>query len=144
MRSILKDTKITRVKNAVAAGTSEILSDTVDMQGYDSVIYVIALGDVDNTCVLTPTAKSNPTDSTSGGTTEKAGTATTATATSADNKLLVIEVLRPSQRYVFVSLTRTTANAVLDSIVAVQHAAKSMPVTQGTTVLTGDLGGPVA
>lgn len=143
LASILKDCKITRVENAVAAGTTEQISDTVDMSGYDSVCFVQLLGDVDNTSVVTLTVKSNATDITTGGTTEKAGTATTATATSADNKLIVVDVLRPSQRYVFASLTRATANAVLDGLIAIQYGTKSLPVTQGTTVLTGDLGGPV-
>ena len=142
MFSLLKDCKISLVKVRQTAATTEILSDTVDMQGYDSVAFIAITGDVDNTSVLTLTVKSNATDTTTGGTTEKAGTATTATATSADTKLIIVDVLRPSLRYVFASLTRTTANAVVEGMLAIQYNAKSMPVTQGSSVLTGDLGGP--
>lgn len=144
MFSLLKDTKISLVKVRQTGAQTEILSDTVDMQGFDSVMFVAITGDVSNTSVLTLTVKSNPTDSTSGGTTEKAGTATTATATSADTKLIIVDVLRPTQRYCFASFTRTTADAVVEGIIAIQYNSKAKPITQGSSVLTGDLGGPVA
>lgn len=146
--SLLKDCKITRVANAAAAGTSEVLTSVLDMTGYDGVLFVAALGDVTATSVVTLTAKGNTASSTSSPTptdvTDGVTAAFTAGASDADNKLLVVDVVRPSQRYVFASLTRTTANAVVDGIIAIQYRGRSLPVTQGSTVLASALSTPMA
>ena len=145
MRSLLKDTLVTRVMNAVAAGTSEQKSTVLDMQGFDSVMFVLLLGDVTIADVLTLTAKSNPTSSTTGGTSEGAVAAQTdPDGTSEDNKVVVLDILRPTQRYIFADITRITANAAIDGVLAIQYNAKSMPQTQGSTVLASALAGPNA
>lgn len=146
-QSLLKDCKITRVENAAAAGTSEIKTDVLDMTGYDGVLFIAILGDVTDTSVLTLTAKENTANSDSSPTptavTDGATAAHTATAADADNKMLVVDVVRPSKRYVFASLTRTTANAVVDAIIAIQYRARDLPVTQGSTVLASALSTPM-
>ena len=43
MLTMLKDFKITRVSNLVAAGTSQIDSSRVDMAGFDSVAFLVGL-----------------------------------------------------------------------------------------------------
>lgn len=136
MFSLLKDCKITKVENSATAGTSELVTDILDMSGYDSVAFVADLGDITDTSVLTLQVKDNSANSTSGASSISGASATyTAAASDADNKLLVVEVYRPSQRYVFASLTRTTANAVVGGIVAYQFNSKTLPLTQGSTVL---------
>jgi len=145
--SMIKRAKVTRIKNAVAAGTTEVLSDVLDMQGYDSVMFIAVLGDVTDTSVLTLTAKGNTASSTSSPTPVAItdGSCTfTAGATDADNKMMIVDVLRPAKRYVFASLTRTTANAVVDSIIAIQYCSRSVDITQGSTVLKSALSTPEA
>lgn len=144
MLSLLNDAKITRVENAASAGTSDVDTDVLDMAGYDAVAFVAALGDVTNTSVLALSIRqSDNSDGSSSSAITGASAGYTAAASDADNKLLVTEVIRPSKRYVFARLARGTANAVVDSIVAIQHRAKSLPVTQGSTVLASALAGPV-
>ena len=109
--------------------------DQGDGDAFDSVAFIALLGDVSNTSVLTLTVKSNPTSSDVGGTSEGATAAYTATATDADNKLLIVDVHRPTQRFVFASLTRTVADAVVDGIIAVQYNARDLPVSQPASVL---------
>ena len=140
MQSIVKDMLITRVNNAAAGAQTEVLTSVLDMAGYDCVIFIALLGTVTDASVLTLTVKSNPTSSTSNGTTEKAGTATTASTSS--NKTMAVEVHKPTQRYVFGSFTRTAQNAALDGILAIQFNSRSMPQTQ--TILDAVLGGPNA
>lgn len=143
--SILKDCQITRVKNAVSAGTSAQNTSVLDMTGFDSVLFVCFLGDVTINSVLTLTVYSNTANSTSGGTSEKAGTTLTdADGTSYDNGCLAVEVHKPARRYVFATLTRTAANAAIDGIFAIQFNARSLPQTQGATILDGVVGGPNA
>jgi hypothetical protein len=140
MLSITKDMLITRVMNEVAAGTTAQSSSVLDMQGYDSVIFVAILGTVTDNSVVTLAVKSNPTSSSSGGTVEKTGTAITA-ATSSDT-VQSVEVQRPTQRYVFAYVTRTAQNAAISAILAIQFNSKNMPVTQ--TIAASDFAGPNA
>ena len=58
MRFIFVDCfKITRVSNAVAAGTSDINSSSVDMQGYDAVEFVVLFGAIVATAVTSVKAQ---------------------------------------------------------------------------------------
>jgi hypothetical protein len=142
LKSLLKSAKITRVSNAAAAGTTDIESSRVDMSGFDSVCFVALLGDGANTAVVQMVAKSNPADSTTGSTTEKTGTSSTLDATSGDNKLVIVDTMRPTHRYAYCTLILDTANVAVDGILAIQYNAKHLPTTQGSTVLSSDLGGP--
>lgn len=145
MLSLLKDCKITRVLNAVAAGTSDQDGTVLDMSGYDGVIFLAALGDVTATSVLELQVLGNTASSTSSPTPTEITvdeTIFTAGASDADNKLLVVDVVRPSKRYIFPRLKRGTANAVIDGVVAIQYRTRDVPVTQGSTVLASALCGP--
>lgn len=134
-KHLFKDTKITRVANSAAAAQSEVDSSILDMAGYDGVIFVAALGDVTTGCVLTLAAQTNTANQTSG-MASLTGTATyTAGATDADNTLLVVDVIRPNKRYIRAALTRTTANAVVDGIFAIQYIAATKPVTADASVI---------
>lgn len=130
--------KIIRVKNAVAAGTTAIADATVvDMAGFESCEFLVLLGtltattDVDITVYGSNNVAGSPDDFTilSG--------ATVAVADTDDNKVVRIEVVDPEKRYLQVQMTRTTANAVVDGILAIQRGASYIPVTQDTTVLSG-------
>lgn len=144
--NLSKGIKITRAANSSAAAQTEVLTSVLDMQGFDGVMFVALLGDVTATSVLTLTAKGNTASSTSSPTpvTQVATAAFTAGASDADNKALVLDVYDPALRYVFASLTRTVANAVVDGIVAIQYMADLRPTTQDATVLASNIAAGVA
>lgn len=145
MFSLLKDAKISRVVNGAAAGTSDQTSAAaLDMTGFDSVLFFACLGDVTNTSVLTLTAYSVATNAVTGGASEGATAAFTADATSADQAIIAVEVHRPANRYVYCTLNRATANAVLDGIFAIQFNSKAMPVTQAAGLIASKFAGPNA
>ena len=131
------DMKVMRVENSAAAGTTELVTDVVDMQGYDSIAFIALLGDVTDTSVLTLTGKTNTADSVSDPVpVVLSDTVTfTAGASDADNKMMILDLHRPRARYVFASLTRTTANAVVDGILAVLYNAQERPVMADASVL---------
>lgn len=146
MFTLGKDCLITRVNNAASAGTTDQDSARVDMTGFDSVIFIWAVGDVTAASVITAIAKSNAADSTSGSTTEKTGTQVTAGASNVDNKLFVVDLHRPTLRYAYSTLVIDTQNAVVDGCIAIQYNSSKgpLPVTQGSTVFDYALGGPNA
>lgn len=133
-----EEIKITRVSNAAAAAQTAINSSVLDMNGFDGVLFVALLNDSTNGCVLTLTGKENTANSTTVPAPTSTGVAATFTdvdGTSVDNNMLMIDVLNPSQRYVFANLTRTTQNCAVDGILAIQYRARSKPTTQSAGVL---------
>lgn len=135
--SLLKDAKITVMNDAVTAGTTAVTpTSPVDMTGFETVVFLALTGDVTSGSVLTLTANEVASDTNSGGTAITGGAATfTAGATSADVKCLATEYVRPKLRYVYPTLTRTTQNAVINGIIAIQLGASATPVTQSASVI---------
>lgn len=140
--NLLKNCKITVVEAAATAAQTELVTDVLDMQGFDGVMFIAMTGDVTTSSVLTLTVKANSANSTSSPTpvTQKATDAFTAGATDADSKVLAVDLYKPTLRYVFASLTRTAANAVVGGIIAIQYSAKDMPTTQDATVIASAFG----
>lgn len=134
--SILKNGVFDKVLVATVAGTSDtLIGDILDLAGYDSVCFVAILGDVTATCVATLKAMCGAAANLAGGAYKTATAAVTADATSADNKLLVLDVVQPGTRYVRGDLVRATANAVVDGIIAYRYNARTVPTTQPADVV---------
>ena len=62
-----------------------------------------------------------------------AGTAVSI-ADAEDNELLVLDIYRPGERYVRAVVTRGTADATIDGVIAIQYGPRVLPVTQDATV----------
>ena len=65
-----------------------------------------------------------------------AGSLHTALADTDGNKCLVTDVYRPQKRYVRAVVTRGTANAVINGVIAIQYAPRLEPVATDATVKT--------
>jgi hypothetical protein len=63
-----------------------------------------------------------------------AGSKTDAMADNASNKCLVLDVSRPTKRYVRAVINRATANAVIDSCIAICYRAGYKPTTNNASV----------
>lgn len=131
-----------RVQNAVAAGTGDVISSArVDAQafGTDDIVFAVILGDVAANAVITCKIKENTIDGTTGATDIPGALyQATASATDHDNVVILLEAKRSiiTKRYVYLELTRATANIVVDGIVAVIGDVRRMSVSQHSTVKT--------
>lgn len=132
MENLSKDIAIDRVQNAAAAGTTTLTTSAVDMQGFDGVIFVAAFGTItDGTPAIKARqgAQSNMSDGA-----DLAGTST-ALAITDDNKLAVLDVCKPTERYVDCQVVRGgSTGAVVDGVIAIRYHANKKPTVQGTTV----------
>ncbi len=138
MINLLKAGKVTRVLNAVAAGTTAQNGTTLDMQGFDAVIFVAAFGTLTATQVTSIKAQQGLLSDAS----DMADLANTKVGPLADgdsNKLLVLDVIKPVERYVRCVVSRGTANAVIDGVIAIQYNAVKEPTTQGSTVSASEV-----
>lgn len=140
IESILKAALIDRVMTAQTASTNDTLSgDILDLQNCDSAIGICELGDVTNGAVVSLKAYTGDNSALTDGAYETVYATVTATATSADNKLLVLDVVKPGKRYCRFDVVRATANAVVDGVVALRYNNRVIPVTQGTDVIDSEI-----
>lgn len=122
-----KDLKFTQVKTAVAAGTSDIESNIIDMANFDGVLFITSFGAITASAVTSVKVQQD-TDSAGGTMADLEGSAQTV-ADDDDDQCVVHDLYKPLERYVRVVVDRGTANAVLNSIVAVQYRGSKAPAT---------------
>lgn len=137
MQNLLNNVKITRISadGAGAASATPTKMTIVDMLGFESVCFIAAMGNVLDTSVLTLKAAGAATNS-SGAMALLTGSATfTAGASDADDKMLILDVVKPPYRYIEAQLFHVTANGPFDAVLAIQYNGNRVPVTQGSTVI---------
>jgi hypothetical protein len=130
--------KVTRVITAQAAGTSTINGTVLDMQGFDGVVFVASFGALTATQVTSLKAQDGATANLSDAA-DLAGSLTGPLADADGNRSLVLEICKPAKRYIRPVINRATANAVIDSVVAIQYASSKSPTTNDTTVAAAKL-----
>lgn len=115
-----------------AAGTSTVTSDILDTAGFETVTLLICLGAVVTGGV--PNIKVQQDTDVAGATmADLAGTEQLPTD-AGDNKIFIVEIVKPIERYLRTVIARATQNATVDSIVAILSGAGSRPVTSDATV----------
>lgn len=132
MEYLSNKVKTVRVSNAVAVGTTTITSSAVDMSGYEGVRFIVLFGTITDG---TPNIQgrqgqvSNMSDGAS-----LAGT-DVAMLDADDNKIGILEIYRPAERYVDCQVVRGGATGcVIDAIIAELYGPRVMPITQDSTV----------
>lgn len=138
MIQITQEIKTTRVLNAVAAGQTTQNSSGVDCKDFDTAAFIIALGAITATGVVTVKAQQSSDD----GNTDPYADLIDASVAFADtdgNKLAILEIAKPQKRYVRVSIARTAANSALDGVLALQGDAKAVPVAQDANTVVETL-----
>lgn len=137
INNLLHNVETIRLTNAVAAAQTAVETSAVDMANRHGARFTVLLGDVASGSVLG--LKAQHSDTGSGDWVDLEGVlAFTAGASDADNKLLVLDVIRPERRYLRVVLSRGTANAAVDGVLVDVYGHLAHPVTQGSTVLASD------
>ena len=138
LKNLLNNVKITRVLNR-GAGTASATANKgtiIDMSGFRSVMFVAAFDNVLVNSVVTLGAGLSDANDTAQMTAMTSGTAGgTATATSFDNKLVVLDLVAPKKRYIEAQLTCATADGPYDGVIAIQYDPINVPTTQSSTVV---------
>lgn len=132
---LLELAEVRVVGNAVSAGTSTQTLASIDMSGYDAIAVVCSLGTVTDACILNLKLQTGAQSNGSDAADITGATTGNITASSSSNKVLAVDVVRPTGRYVTTVLARGTQNAAINCFLAFLYRAKSVPVTQGSTVL---------
>lgn len=133
---ISKELKLTKVKNATAAGTSDIDSDSVDMTDFETVMFFTTFGTITSGAATSIRIGQSADDVTFN---DLLGSSVTV-ADDDDNQIFYSEIYRPLDQHVRMTVKRATQNAVIGEMYALQGGAKSLPVTNTVTdKATGEL-----
>ena len=140
LQSLLKECMVDKALVATVAGTNDTLTgDIVDLAGYDSAMIIAILGEVTTTAVVTLKAYCGDAAALGDGAYKTATATKTADANDTDNKLLILDVIRPGKRYLRADLVRATANAVVDGIIVIRYNAINIPTTQPADVIDSEV-----
>ncbi len=143
-RNLLPQTRRVQIGAATVAGTGDTVTFTeFDMKGgpsgpVESVIATVLLGAITATGVATLRVKESDVAGTYGAGTidlilKSDGTVHSVSATTGDsNKVLSLEVFRPSKRYLRFELVRATANIVILGVLAEGYNPANTILTQAT------------
>jgi hypothetical protein len=137
MNTLLKNCKVTRIEvdGAGSASATPTKCDIIDMAGFRSVMFVAMMGNVLDTSAVSLRVAGAATNS-SGAMALLVGSAGgTASATTYDDKLVILDVVQPNQQFLECQIFHVTADAPFDGILAIQYDPKDAPTTQGSTVV---------
>lgn len=135
MINVLTGMKLVKVADAVTAATSDVTSASVNMAGYESVVFFTSLGTAAANNLMH--AEQSSDDGSSDGFSDLAGTATPLAGASDED--LLIELVQPTKQYVRVVVQRGTSSTLGD-IWALLHGARRLPIDN---IITGTSAGSI-
>lgn len=127
--NLSKNTKTTLVKAAQTSAGTAINSDSVDMQGFEGVMFVGSVSTV-NAANFANVAQSSD----DGSSDDFTDLLATKVVPGTNGNSFLIDVFRPEKRYVRLEIDRGGANTVTGDIYAIQYGARKKPTSQGATI----------
>lgn len=137
MKNITGKIETELVHAPVAAGSTDVTDcKVIDMANYEGVRFVVGMGTITSGAVTglrvqQASAKSSDTALTNGADLE--GTALSI-ADDGSDKLYIVDVYRPRERYVQLVIDRGVANAEVDLVIGEKYGAKKLPISQSADV----------
>lgn len=125
-----------RVSSAVAAGTTDVTSSAIDMQGYEGALIIFAFGTITSGAVTSCLVHQSSDDGGADAYTALLGSGVTV-ADDDDNQIVIIDVYKPRERYLKGVIDRATQNAVVDGIFVLRYGASKQPATNDSATVVG-------
>lgn len=127
--NLSKDIKITMVKDQQTSAGTAIDSDSVDMEGFEGVIFIMQM--VTKNAANFINAAQSSDDGGADAFTDLVGTKV---VPGDDDDTAMLDIYRPRERYVRCEVDRGGANTATGPIYAIQYGARKKPTSQGATV----------
>lgn len=138
MRNLLTSNKVLQLFGYQAASTTNITGATeLDLgdHGADAVLFAVLLGDMVNLSDLTLTIHQGDTS----GSLSASDATVNVVSDGTDDTVVLLEVVKPTARYLEPQLTIATQNAEIHSIIAIVGAVRDEPTTQESMVIADEL-----
>jgi len=131
--NLSKGVKITLVQAPLAAGQTGATGASVDMTGFDGVMFVGIVGEFAGAALLAVTAYQSSDDSTFNALSEM-------NALVDDNDtFLLIDVYRPTDRYVRTTVARAGNDITYGGTIAIQYRARKKPTAHDAATLAAEV-----
>lgn len=118
----------------LAAGTSDVNSGIVDTLGFEAIAWIVVMGTLAASSAVTVQVQQD-TDSAGGTMADLAGSEIAASAVTDDDKLLIIDIYRPQERYQRLQIIRGDGgNSDIAAVIAILYRPNYGAVDQGSTV----------
>lgn len=125
-----------RVSNAAAAGTTDVTSSAIDMQGFEGVKIYFLFGTITTGAATSCKVQQSSDDGDADAYADLAASSVTVEDDD-DNQAVVIDVYRPQERYLKAVIDRATQDAVVDGILAVKYGPKKVPTSDDSATVVG-------
>jgi hypothetical protein len=132
--NLSKNVKVAQVLGYSAAGTAAKTSAVVDMQGFAGVMFVACLGAVTNGSNVSLKAQQDTVNPFTNAKDLSGANASFVAGASDSNKCVVLDLYRPTKRYIQAVLSPTVQNTEILSVVAVLYQSGQKPTIQDATV----------
>lgn len=137
--SILRECKIVPVENSVAAGQATTVGEIVDTQGYGGACFIYKLGAVTDGAAVTLKVYQGS-DATVSDVAELSGaSAAIAVASSDSDQRLIVDVVKPRERYLRPTIVTATQDVEIDDAICILYNPIVKPIAQPATVEVGTL-----
>jgi hypothetical protein len=123
----------------VAAGKATTVGEIIDTAGFQAACFIYKLGAVVDAAAITLKIYSG-TDSTVSDVAEMSGaSAAIASASSDSEQMLVVDVIKPRERYLRPTIVTADQNVEIDSAICILYNPDVIPTVQPATVDVGTL-----
>lgn len=126
--------KVDGTNYQAAAGTTDLTSEAVDMANFESARFLYCLGTITSGAVTS--IKAQQCDTSGGTYADLLGTSVTVADTD-DNKVVSLEIVRPTEQFLKIVIDRGTQNAVVESLVVILSGAKELPIADDSATVVG-------
>lgn len=133
--SIVKDSKCTMCLTAVAAGSDAQYTSIIDTQNFESCTFLASFGTITSGAVTSVSIQQDDANATAG-MTDLLGSGYTVADTN-DDMGVIVEVIKPTKRYLRLKISRATQNAVINCVWAIQTGARLTATTHDSTTVIG-------
>ena len=134
--NLSKALSVISAANASAAGTATITSAAIDTAGYEGVLIAIKFGAIVSGAVVTVKAQQSSDNAVADAYADLLGTSQTVADTD-DNKVFLIDIYKPAERYLKAIVSTATQNSTVECIVAYRYGAKKLPAVDDSTTVGG-------
>jgi hypothetical protein len=126
----IADTILVTLDAAAVIGTANVNGPTLDMSGWDGCLFVFNVGAMVATATFDARIVSSANSNMSGNANIANAALTQVLAATGGSNSYMIDVWRPTNRYIRSALVPATANVTVGSIAIRYHAGGILPVTQ--------------
>lgn len=138
IKNLLEMAGVVRSLGPTAAGAADANGAGLDLQNFEGVMFIVGFGTIVATGVQGIKAQASDDDGSSDAYGDLAGTLVSV-ADDDDDKLAVLDVYRPTKRWIRPVIERATANSTIDLVVAIPYGARKQPVTQTADVAASEV-----